>query len=662
MAASLPEPPDRRLIGAAHAVDPARPLPGAGGGLPAFVVLDPHGSPSGLMAVQVARAMPPRALALKAASGMTDGVLGPVGHGPGPVSGPAGTEAYYVFCPAPPGASVAAVPRAWSEAELLGCLLRPAVQTLARLADRGVTHRAIRPNNVFQPAPGQPVILGQAWAAPPAALQPALFEPPYSAMCLPCGRGEGAVADDIYALGALMVVLALGRTPLEDHDPTEIVRRKLEHGSFAAVTGDSRLPPTIADLARGMLAEDPEHRPTPALLLDGVAARARRVVARPPKRGQTAVRIGPWAAWDARGLAHALAAHQQPGLAALRNGVVDTWLRRSLGDATLAARLEAIVNAPPSDEGEARADAVLVMRAVAALDPLAPLCWRGIAVWPDGVGPALAAAQRADAPADEAGALIDLVASEAAGTWAAARAERVDGSLIRVAARQRRALLGARGPTGGPRRLAYALNPLLACDSPLLGGRVVARPADLLAALDARAARGEPEPPPPVDEDIAAFVAARAERPGEAETARLAVGDGAKAALARIELLATIQDRGCGAVPALARWLVASPEPLVAGWRNVATRARLAGRLGALAEAGQLLPLLSLLQDPAGRAADLHGAREAGGQLARIDAELARIEGGAGARAATARGLGQEAAAGIALGAVALAVALALFR
>ena len=521
------EQPDRRLIGGAYAVDPTRRLAGAGGGQEAFGVLDRHDAPSALMAVQVSRAMPPRAQALDALAGLTEGVLGPIAHGPGP-AGAAGAEEYYVLCPTPPGPPIGATPRAWSEAELLDCVLHPAAQTLARLAGRGVTHRGIRPNNVFQPAPGQPVILGQAWAAPPTALQPALFEPVYSAMCLPCGRGDGTVADDVYALGVLLIVLALGRTPLDGRDAGEIVRRKLEHGSFAAIAGDARLPPTLADLARGMLAEDPDHRPTPSLLLDRAAARARRLAARPPRHAQAALRIGPWAAWDARALAHAIAIHPEPGLAALRGGVVDSWLRRSLGDASLAARLDEVVRASPLDETEAREDAFLAMRAVAVLDPLAPLCWRGIAVWPDGVGPALAAAQRTDSAAEEATALLDLVAAEAAGVWASTRGERGDAPLIRAEARRRRVLLGTRGATGGARRLAYALNPLLACASPLLGARLVARLADLVPALEARAERGDLGQSPPVDADIAAFAASRAERPGEAESATLAGGDGAK--------------------------------------------------------------------------------------------------------------------------------------
>ena len=141
-------------------------------------------------------------------------------------------------------------------------MLRPAAHVLEHLQARGMTHRGIRLDNVFQSAPGQPVVLGSAWAAPPAMAQPALFEPPYSAMCLPAGRGDGSIADDVYALGVLLLCLALGRAPLAQLDDAAILRRKLELGTYAALAGDERLPPIIGDLVRGMLAEDPEHRPT----------------------------------------------------------------------------------------------------------------------------------------------------------------------------------------------------------------------------------------------------------------------------------------------------------------------------------------------------------------------------------------------------------------
>ena len=55
-------------------------------------------------------------------------------------------------------------------------------QALDQLQTLGLTHRAIRPDNLFVAAGGKAVVLGPGWGAPPAMHQPALFEPPYSAL------------------------------------------------------------------------------------------------------------------------------------------------------------------------------------------------------------------------------------------------------------------------------------------------------------------------------------------------------------------------------------------------------------------------------------------------------------------------------------------------
>ena len=211
----------------------------------------------------------------------------------------------------------------------------------------------VRPDNMFRAGPGASVVLGAAWSAPPALYQPTLFEPPYSAMCLPAGRGNGTTADDIYALGVVLIVLALGRLPLEGMDATAILRRKLALGSYTALVGDERLPPVVGDLVRGMLAEDPEHRPPPVLLADPGTARARRVAARPMRRAQRSIDLASGPAWDVRTLAHAIAIDPDEGGRLLRGGTVDRWLRRSLGDSALAVRVDEIVRrvrrkAPPT--------------------------------------------------------------------------------------------------------------------------------------------------------------------------------------------------------------------------------------------------------------------------------------------------------------------------
>ena len=644
------------LIADRYAVMLAQPLPEAGGGLPTYAAKDRHTGDAALIAIQVRRDLPPRARALQVLATPIGGVLSPLAHGPAP--GPRGEAGYFVICPAPPGPSLAGRLRPWSEAALIAHVLRPAAMALEKLAAHGVTHRAIRLDNVFEGPRDQPLVLGVAWAAPPAILQPALFEPPYSAMCHPAGRGDGSVADDVYALGVLLLTLALGRLPMAEQDDDAILRRKLEQGSHGALVGDERLPPLIGDLLRGMLAEDPEHRPTPTLLTDPGVARSRRVAARPPRRAQRPLPVGGIAVWDARTLAYALGTEPEQGLGVLRGGAAVQWLRRALGDSTLAAKVEELVRHRVSDTSpdESNSDATMLMRAVAIIDPLAPLCWRGTALWPDGLGPLLVAA--AGEPA-LAGGLEDLVMAEAPAGWAMLRPERCDFSGLRLEARQNRAWLGTRGPAGGVPRLTYLLNPLLPCNSPLVADPWVGRLADLPAALEAAVAAN---PKTAVfDAHLAAFIAARGDSRLENDTSTLSGTPQNPVGLPELRLLAQLQMRYYARpLPALAGWIAGAAGPMVALWFNRPRRQELTDRLRSLAQAGMLMPMLALLEDPAGRNADASGARLAAAELNLIEAELRNIAAGARQRRGVAERIGQEIAAGAGVVALAIMIALAV--
>jgi len=644
------------LIAGRYAVQLGQPVPEAGGGLPCFVAQDHHTGDTGLIAIQVRRDAPARFHALQMLVQPIDGLLCPLAHGTAPA--PRGDAGYFVICPAPPGPSLAGHLRPWPEAALISFALRPIALVLEKLAGHNLTHRAIRLNNVFQGGRGQPLVLGAAWAAPPAMHQPGLFEPPYSAMCHPAGRGDGSIADDVYALGVLLLALALGRVPMAELDDIAILRRKLEQGSHAGLVGDERLPPLISDLLRGMLAEDPEHRPTPTLLLDPGVARSRRVAARPPRRAQRPLSVGDVTVWDARSLAFALGIQYEQGTNALRSGMVMQWLRRGVGDAALASHVDELVRSRMADAPteESRPDAMLLMRAVASIDPLSPLCWRGTALWPDGLG-ALLVAAAAD-PAVTV-TLEDMVAAEAGATWANLRPDRSDLPLLRMEARQNRAWLATRGLAGGLPRLTYLLNPLLPCASPLLAGRWVTRLAEVPRAIEAAIAANPKTVP--LDAHLAAFIAARGDSRMEAETNALTGTVQNPVGLPELRLLAELQVRQeAGPLPALAAWIVGAAAPMIALWSNRQRRRELTDRLKALAPAGQLLPMLVLLEDPSGRAADAAGARVAAAELNRIDAELLAISASNAQRRNAATRIGQEIAAGVGLVAFAAMLALAV--
>ena len=664
--------PGGALVADHFAVDFNHRLPHAAAGALAFAAIDRRHPRRELMALAVSATAPPRNVASLWTS-PPPGMLAPIAHGAGRDA--VGRLGWFVICDAPPGPPVweagqVSIP-SWSEADIVACLLRPVATALAALHDQRITHRAIRPENLFRAgnaftaSPSEPVVLGAAWAAPPGSRQSALHEPPYSAMCLPAGRGEGRPADDIYALGVTMLALALGRLPLAGLDEAAIIRRKLELGSYAALVGQDRLPPVVADLARGMLAEDPEHRPAAALLLDPAAARARRVAARPPRRAQRPLLFGSREVWDASSCAYALATEAEQGTRLLRSGALDTWLRRGLGAPTLAARLEECLRQAAEARGDALQaasqaanlpDALLTMRAVALLDPLAPLCWRGVAVWPDGLGPALAAA--ADGAQDLA-RLTELIENEVPADWAVMRADRMDPVRARLDARQMAATLRQPGLGGGVARLRYTLNSLLACRSTLVQPALVVRLTDLLPALDQHQATDQHQESGgiPMDREIAAFVVARQDRRFETDLATLdRGGPSGQAMMAALRILATIQSLfGVGPVPRLAGWLVGGLRDTVAeSWRNTNRRSAVEQALAALPGAGSLVAILALLDDQAGRAADASAAADAARAVAAIDAELARIAAGSGERAEAARRVGGELAASAGLAVLAL--------
>ena len=94
-------------------------------------------------------------------------------------------------------------------------------------------------------------------------------------------------------------------------------------------------------------------------------------------------------------------------------------------------------------------------------------------------------------------------------------------------------------------------------------------------------------------------------------------------------------------------------------WKNRERRKEIEEELKTRVALGVLQPILTLLEDPPGHAADLEGHRQAVETIARLDAELLRIEAGSAYRASAAARMGQEIAAGIGLAGIAATLILA---
>jgi hypothetical protein len=487
--------------------------------------------------------------------------------------------------------------------------------------------------------------------------QPRLFESPYNAMCLPSCRGDGAISDDVYSLGVLLLTLAGGKLPMASMDDTTAIRWKLDLGSFAALSRDFSLSGSLADLLRLMLAEDPDHRPLPATLMELATTRLRRVAARPARRSQTPLMLNDIAVFDARTLAHALFCDEKKAIQFLRNGMLTQWLRRGLGDAGLATQIEELVRGRLTDTRAGPwSDPLLVMHTINALNSHMPLCWRGIALWPDALASMLAEGTASNpellAAADE------LLAADIFGAWflAEARPERPDAPDLML----QRQLLQNAGPAG-LLRLFYGLNPLLPCRAAGMASGWIATVPDLMRFLEGAA---ESAGDSLIDLHIAAFIAARSDRKIEMQVNGLAgTKDPELFRMAELALLQDMQSRYHPApMPALAKWVAARLRPDLERWHNRPRREAMELRLDGLAHLGSLSRLVTLAEDRMAWALDSAGAQQAANEVASIDAEIAAIDNDDKLRFAQAEQFGRAIAGAIGLSAFILMMLSALLR
>src|SRR3546814_3161450 len=143
--------------------------------------------------------------------------------------------------------------RPWTINELSRNLLAPMVECLLRLGEQRITHRNIRPANLFQRQKDGMVMSGEFYCAPPGFNQPSMFEPIERAMCLPAGRGTGEMADDVFALGVTVAMMAVGRNPVAELDDETLTRRRIELGSSKALLGGPKLPRELEPDVRSLL-------------------------------------------------------------------------------------------------------------------------------------------------------------------------------------------------------------------------------------------------------------------------------------------------------------------------------------------------------------------------------------------------------------------------
>ena len=499
------------------------------------------------------------------------------------------------------------------EDELLRSVLPQFVAVLLELQTRQIGHRGIRPDNIFYlDEDRKGIMVGECVSEPPALSQPVLFETIPSAMAMATGRGAGGPAEDVYALGVLLVLLLNGGDPCGRMSDEEVVASKILHGTFGTLVRKARIPLGIMEPLRGMLSDDPAKRWTADDLQQWLSNRRQVLKSHtlPPKVPRPFEFMGV-EYWHLETLADAMSRNWNAALEPVSDGRLMAWIKKCYGNNS--AKADFIENIEQMMYGARKSPIMLEVQLASflmAFDPRAPIRFRSLAVQPEALGRALAFGCPDAATQDEFQALL---AANLPLTWIRCQpVVRPEFVPFKRAMETLRTLLERSEWGCGLDRCLYELNDSLPCRSPLLERFLVSSIDQLLPALETLAAE-EPYERLPMDRDIAAFsVSHIKEVPKKALLELSEPEDSPQHRLGILRVLATVQKMtGTGGHRALGRWVLRSLSPAITEFHHRPYRQKLAERLQQLADQGALSHMLVLLDHGEARKRDDEGFKRA---------------------------------------------------
>lgn len=506
-------------------------------------------------------------------------------------------------------------------------VISPIVDGIRHLSSINVAHRALRPDNIFfLDKECETIVVGDCVTSPPGYDQPIMFEPLERAMAAPAGRGTGNVIDDLYSLGATVVVLTLGQNPVERVSGEELLFRRTSMGSYAAICGNARVPIPLLEPLRGLLSDDWRERwglEQVDLWLNG--RKQTPMQKKAAKKSETPFRFAGQDHTNIRTLAHAFNRQISEAAKTIEDETFHAWLRRGMDEQDLSDTLKGFVDSAKFNKDTFQgSEEYLVARCCAAMDLQAPIRFKGTSVCMDGFGPMLASEMIRDGNVQT---LAEIVTKEIFQFWSADRTmflETLDSARDFMQMKQWLAIpdLGY-----GLHRCVYELNPGLPCQSPYIMNECVMKVRQLLPALDEAANHADTKSVP-VDRHIAAFIAARFHEDINPHLRALAAKKESTSLIGMLSLLAFLQWKlRAEPVYGLASWIGGLMGPAINSYHSRTTRREMEREIPKLVRRGSLPDLFDLIDNAETRQEDQDGYADAIEEYSACAQEIEQIEG-----------------------------------
>ncbi|WP_459853020.1 protein kinase family protein [Dongia sp. agr-C8] len=508
-------------------------------------------------------------------------------------------------------------------------IIKPAMAVLKELGNLGVAHRAIRPSNIFYALGNSgEIVFGECFATPPGCDQPTVYETVENGLAHRMGRAEGSQADDLYALGVLVLFLHMGN-PLHALSDEQVTAAKINFGTFSALAGGEKVSPTMAEMLRGLLSDKVSDRWTlKNLEMWMLGQYFNPVLPSLPQRATRPIRLGGGEHMSRPAAANAMAMHWDEALVNVDNGTLESWLKRGFNDEKVAEPLHLIKGLSMSYGPSTGAKHRMVSRLIQFMGPNLPICYKSIRVSATAMGNMLAAVIDQPPLRTE---FVEMLRGRLPQGWLDHQPK-----LTSELTALRRTLDGIEkvverpGPGYSVERVLYDLDPAMPCRSELIGDYYVTSLKDLLPAIDA-ALPGAEAGTLPMDRHIAAFIAAKIARPVERELTLFGnPADQTGYRMGVLRLLAAVQrQHPSHDLPRLAETLLELMKPVVDSFHRIQARSDVRNKLEQFAAHSDFVQMAELLdEDGALRQSDIQGFEQAQQAYAELEKEAQWLEAG----------------------------------
>ncbi len=514
-------------------------------------------------------------------------------------------------------------PHRISEDNLVPFLIEPLVRLLEQFRNVELIHRAINAENIYLIGSegAEHVVLGECLSSAPSLHLHPLYEPPSRAAAQPSGRGPGTIKDDLYALGVCVAMAARGESLIRGKSPQQIIHEKIEEGSYTTIVGKERVPVSISEFLRGVLSDDESQRWDLDAALTWLEGR--RLSPKQPRVTLKAARPLSFHGqkfWDLRSLAQSFSENVTEASAEVEKGQFDVWLKRNFEDKGLDARFNRVWDKEKDAPRER-----LISSICMALDPMGPVRYKGLSMFPDGFGTALA---HTTAKGEDIQIYGEVLLQQLFNEWVSQSFDDVPDAAGTLAMLEKcRSALTQKMPGYGIERILYMLNMEAACMSPALQNHFILSLGGLLLALeDISRQPGRPENV--LDRHMISFISIREPKMIDPYFGYVNSHNKGQQVIGIIRVLTSIQRRfSVPAVPGVCNWLISLTAPMIDLLNDRDLRQEMTKRINAMQGGGNLNVLLDLVDDTALIRDDAQRFLYAQQEFAALVAEKIQIEG-----------------------------------